>query len=89
MKYNEDEVLNMIRAYIESTYSQHYNTNGHQLIDDIIGVKNDEESLGFLRFTIARYISRYGKKDGYNMKDLLKAAHYLILLISHELKVRK
>jgi hypothetical protein len=27
-----------------------------------------------------KYIMRYGKKDGFNKKDLLKVIHYTVLL---------
>ena len=33
-----------------------------------------------LRDTAIKYLMRYGKKGGYNRKDLLKAVHYIVLL---------
>ena len=42
------------------------------------------ESMGSVdttcRDTAMKYLSRYGKKEGYNKKDLLKAIHYIVLL---------
>jgi len=32
------------------------------------------------RDTAIKYLMRYGKKDGYNKKDLMKAVHYIVLL---------
>ena len=31
-----------------------------------------------------KYLARFGKKNGRNRKDLLKAIHYIILLMSSE-----
>ena len=31
-----------------------------------------------------KYLCRYGKKNGQNRKDLLKAIHYIVLLMSSE-----
>ena len=31
-----------------------------------------------------KYLCRYGKKNGHNRKDLLKAIHYIVLLMSSE-----
>ena len=31
-----------------------------------------------------KYLARYGKKNGKNRKDLLKAIHYIVLLMSSE-----
>ena len=37
MKYREDEIINEIKEYIESTYDQHYSTteDGFQVMDMI------------------------------------------------------
>ena len=32
------------------------------------------------RDTAIKYLMRYGKKGGYNKKDLFKAIHYIVLL---------
>lgn len=77
--YNEDKILEEIRAYVDSTYSQHYVGNKQIQIIDFW------ESLGTLETTardnIIKYVARFGKKGGKNRKDLLKAAHYLILMM--------
>ena len=43
------------------------------------------EALGTLEWTARdnalKYLLRYGKKDGKNKKDLLKAIHYIILMM--------
>lgn len=78
-KYDEDVILNEINSYIESTYNQHYvNTdNGVQLIDLV----SDAELLAFAKISAMKYIERYGKKEGANRKDLLKAVHYVIMML--------
>jgi Protein of unknwon function (DUF3310) len=78
-KFDEDEILTDIIDYIEGTYSQHYSTeDGIQAIDVW-------QSLGTLestsRDTAIKYLMRYGKKDGKNIKDLYKAVHYIVLMI--------
>ena len=78
-KYKEDESLKKIWAYIDSTYGQHYVGNGD------IQTVDFWESLGSLettaRDTAIKYLARYGKKSGRNEKDLLKAVHYVILMM--------
>lgn len=78
-KYLEDVALRKITNYVNSTYGQHYVGNGSiQTIDFW-------ESLGSLettcRDTAIKYLARYGKKGGKNEKDLLKAIHYIILMM--------
>ena len=79
MKYNEDKIIAEISEYINKTYNQHYvGANQIQTIDvwDALG---DVESS--LRDNAIKYLMRFGKKDGKNRKDLLKAVHYIILLM--------
>jgi hypothetical protein len=77
--YNEDTNIQLIKDYIDSTYNQHYVGNKE------IQTVDFWESLGTLsttsRDTAIKYLSRYGKKEGRNKKDLLKAAHYIILMM--------
>lgn len=77
-KYNEDVYLADIKKYLDSTYGQHYVAKDIQVVDVW-------ESLGSLestaRDTAIKYLCRYGKKDGKNRKDLLKAIHYIILMM--------
>lgn len=78
-KYKEDKALEVIAEYINSTYGQHYVGNGE------IQTVDFWKSLGSLdttaRDTAIKYLARYGKKDGKNRKDLLKAIHYIILMM--------
>ena len=78
-KYNENKALAEIEEYINGTYGQHYVGNGE------IQTVDFWNSLGSLdttaRDTAIKYLARYGKKGGYNRKDLLKAAHYIVLML--------
>lgn len=76
---NEKEALLEAIEYIGQTYSQHYvGLTEIQTIDVW-------ESLGTLettsRDTAIKYLMRYGKKNGKNKKDLLKAIHYITLML--------
>jgi hypothetical protein len=79
-KYKENEILFEIEEYIESTYSQHYKSKKTDM--QAVDVW---EALGTLEMTARdnslKYLLRYGKKDGKNKKDLLKAMHYIILMM--------
>lgn len=78
-KYKEDVSIDKLVGYINSTYGQHYVGNGD------IQTVDFWESLGSLettaRDTAIKYLARYGKKGGRNEKDLLKAMHYIILMM--------
>lgn len=78
-KYSEDLAFAKIMEYINGTYGQHYVGNGE------IQTVDFWESLGSLettsRDTAIKYLARYGKKNGRNEKDLLKAIHYIILMM--------
>jgi hypothetical protein len=37
--------------------------------------------VGFTIGNIMKYAQRYGKKNGYNRKDILKIIHYAIMLL--------
>ena len=77
-KYSEDIYIKDIQDYVDSTYGQHYVNDGIQVVDVW-------KARGTLETTAAdtaiKYIMRYGKKDGKNRKDLLKAVHYILLMM--------
>ena len=77
MKYKEDKILEEIKNYVKSTYGEHYSTtkDGFQVQDMLrqLGIDKD-----FCQANAIKYLCRYGKKD------LLKAIHYVILLLSSE-----
>lgn len=66
-----------VGKYIESTYEAHYvNDDGIQTADYIESLGLGE---GFYLGNALKYVSRYGRKEGYNDVDLYKAIHYLYM----------
>ena len=63
MKYNEEEILKEIIEYIESTYNQHYSTDGKglQAMDIFRNMNTDKD---FCQSNAIKYLIRYGKKQG-------------------------
>ena len=82
-KYNEDNVLNNVKKYIDEIYLGH-----HYKSDDDIECFDAWIALGSasstFRDTALKYLWRYGNKDGNNQKDLVKAIHYIMLLIYND-----
>lgn len=80
MRYNEDLFLADALEYIKKTYGQHYanpEAQGFQLFD----LWDSQGSLlTTARDTAQKYLTRFGKKDGFNKKDLYKAIHYIVLM---------
>ena len=77
VRFNEDALLDELRDYIHSTYTGHY-SGKYQAMDIISQIGH---GIGFVIGSIIKYAFRYGKKDGYNRKDLLKIAHYSLLAL--------
>jgi len=78
-KFKEEEILKEVKDYIDSTYDQHYASGKIQSTEFIIDTGH---GLGFAIGNIIKYAQRYGKKGGYNKKDLLKVIHYAIISLS-------
>lgn len=77
-KYREDKIIGELIKYIQSTYKQHYvGKNEVQTIDMWESLDIQAEAC---QSNVLKYAMRYGRKDGYNKKDLLKILHYTILL---------
>lgn len=75
-KYDEPALIKEISDYIDLTYQGHYvGEDNVQSLDLILATGH---ATGFNVGNILKYGSRYGKKDGYNRKDLLKVIHYAI-----------
>ena len=77
-KYNEGELLEQLKSYIDKTYDQHYSRNKFQATEFIIDC---EHGVGFTVGNIMKYAQRYGKKSGRNSQDILKVLHYAIMLL--------
>ena len=81
-RFHEDEYFDKVIDYIAGTYGQHY---GHEVDGKNVQVVDLWEGMGSLlttsRDTAIKYLVRYGRKGGYNDKDLLKAIHYTLLMM--------
>ena len=82
-KYNEDIVLTEIEEYIDATYKGHY-TNSNNSVQGLDIWKARGTMSDSCIDTSIKYLLRYGKKEGKNRKDLLKAVHYLVLALGNE-----
>lgn len=74
-KYNEKNSIDTVMKYIDATYNEHY-SGKYQATDMIIDAGH---GTGFCMGNIMKYAKRYGKKGGYNRKDLMKIIHYAII----------
>ena len=79
MKYNEVGSLMEIENYIRSTYGEHYVGKDEFQIQDLL--HSIDIAVPFCQANAMKYLARYGKKKGFNRLDLLKAVHYIILLM--------
>ena len=79
-KFKEDKILNIIKSYIDETYTQHYSNGKYQATDMIIDSGHGE---GFTVGNIMKYAMRYGKKDNKRL-ELLKIIHYAIIALHIE-----
>ena len=77
-KFNEGDLINEFKEYIDSTYSGHYSKNNFQATEFIIDGGHGE---GFCIGNIMKYAQRIRKKDGKNRRDLLKVIHYGIIAL--------
>jgi hypothetical protein len=83
-KYNEGEILRQLQNYIDETYGEHYSKNKYQATEFIIDGGHGE---GFCLGNVMKYAQRYGKKNGYDRKDLMKIIHYAIIsMYNHDLQ---
>tara|TARA_Y100000992_G_scaffold143739_1_gene95457 strand:- start:59 stop:337 length:279 start_codon:yes stop_codon:yes gene_type:complete len=79
VKYNEVTSLMEIENYIRSTYGEHYVGKDDFQIQDLL--HSIDIAVPFCQANAMKYLARYGKKKGFNRLDLLKAVHYIILLM--------
>lgn len=75
-KFDEAKYLDELRDYIVGTYDEHYSKGNVQTFELLVSAGQAD---GFTMGSIMKYAARYGKKEGYNRKDLLKILHYALL----------
>lgn len=82
-KFKEDEILKELANYINSTYNSHYSAGGQEEVQEFEAMTSGNSLGGFFfsKESARKYLSRIGHKEGYNRKDLLKAAHFCILAL--------
>jgi len=81
-KYSEDRIIADMKAYIDRTYTEHYQGSGNiQCFDAWMAL--DSATTTF-RDTALKYLWRYGKKSGNNKDDLMKALHYVMLCLYND-----
>ena len=86
-KFNEENLINEIKRYIDKTYDGHYSKNQFQSSEFIMDCGH---GMGFFLGNVLKYTQRYGKKDGNNRADLLKIIHYgLLALNCHDANQKK
>lgn len=78
-KYNEGKILREVEAYLSSTYKGHY-VGEETKIQTLDLIESIGDAEAFCRSNAIKYLSRFGKKEGKNPKDLLKVIHYAFLL---------
>lgn len=77
-RYSEDEILQELKEYIDATYGEHYSRRKFQASEFIFDTGH---GVGFTVGNIMKYAQRYGKKDGFNRRDILKILHYAVMLL--------
>ena len=85
-KFNEDELIEEFKKYIDSTYNGHYSKDNFQATEFII---DGGHGTGFCMGNVLKYGQRYGKKGSRAdaRKDIMKVLHYaLIQLYVHDLE---
>ena len=88
-KFNEGELINEFKEYIDGTYGQHYAKDKFQATEFII---DGGHGTGFCIGNVLKYAQRYGKKGSHAdaRKDLMKVLHYaLIQLYVHDNEVQE
>ena len=73
-KFGEGQYLKELRDYVRNTYGEHYSGKGGTQTFELI--QDSDNGVGFAMGSIMKYASRYGKKNGFNRKDLMKILHY-------------
>lgn len=81
-KYKEDKFFSEFKTYIDSTYGEHYKTDENvQCFDAWLALGDATPTF---RNTAMKYLWRYGKKNGNNKGDLVKAIHYIMMCLYND-----
>lgn len=88
-KYHEGPNIHELHEYINKTYAKDYHYVGtSEDLDipntqsfDVWHARDPYGAEATHANTAIKYLMRYGKKGGYNRDDLLKAMHYILMLM--------
>ena len=78
LKYQEDKSLKDLTDYVNTTYEGHY-TSDQDNVQTLDIIESVGDAKSFCRSNAIKYLTRYEKK-GQAKRDILKAAHYCLLL---------
>ena len=82
-KFKEKEILEIIKTYIDTTYTQHYGKGKYQATEMIIDAGHGES---FCIGNIMKYAMRCGKKEiNSTQAELYKIIHYAIIALYMEI----
>ena len=78
-KYQEDKSLKDLTDYVNTTYEGHYTSDKGDNVQTLDIIESVGDAKSFCRSNAIKYLTRYEKK-GQAKRDILKAAHYCLLL---------
>ena len=79
LKYQEDKSLKDLTEYVNTTYEGHYTSDQGDNVQTLDIIESVGDAKSFCRSNAIKYLTRYEKK-GQAKRDILKAAHYCLLL---------
>ena len=79
LKYQEDKSLKDLTDYVNTTYEGHYTSDQGDNVQTLDIIESVGDVKSFCRSNAIKYLTRYEKK-GQAKRDILKAAHYCLLL---------
>ena len=79
LKYHEDKSLKDLTDYVNTTYEGHYTSDQGDNVQTLDIIESVGDAKSFCRSNAIKYLTRYEKK-GQAKRDILKAAHYCLLL---------
>ena len=79
LKYQEDKSLKDLKDYVNTTYEGHYTSDQGDNVQTLDIIESVGDAKSFCRSNAIKYLTRYDKK-GQAKRDILKAAHYCLLL---------
>ena len=88
--YGEDEVIGEFLDYLKKeAYGNHYGDISERETQPVDVFFCTEHGESFCIASAVKYLLRYGKKHGRNRKDLLKAMHYIVWVMTDQKYFKK